>query len=106
MNLQEENAWALLTKEMVGGLHQYDHWDEVPSKVKKQYIDKAVPKLLLDLGMQYANDKSKRKQRYGRYICPFCETWYRANTYQITNGTSTKCRSCAATQGNRKRSLK
>lgn len=40
MNDIEQRAWARLTAEMAGGLHQYDHWEEVPEKMRRYYVDR------------------------------------------------------------------
>lgn len=37
----EARAWDLLTGDMAGGLHQYDHWVEVPASVQGHYLKKA-----------------------------------------------------------------
>ena len=42
MSQYEEVAWELLTKDMAFGLHQFDSWEQVPEKVKKLYLDKAI----------------------------------------------------------------
>ena len=52
-------------------------------------------KLIQDLGMQFATEKSKHKARYGIYECPICLKHYRACTTQVKSGAITKCRSCS-----------
>jgi len=39
MTIPERAAWAQLTKDMAGGLHQYDTWLQVPSRVKALYLN-------------------------------------------------------------------
>ena len=35
-----------------------------------------TPKLIKDLGMRFATEKSKHKSRYGLYECQYCgNTW-------------------------------
>lgn len=52
-------------------------------------------KLIQDLGMQYATEKSKRKQRYGLYECPICEKHFRVSTNSVNTKNTTKCKSCS-----------
>lgn len=52
-------------------------------------------KLIQDLGMQFATEKSKHKTRYGIYECPICLKHYRACTTSVKRGAITKCRSCS-----------
>ena len=33
-----ETAWKQICKDMAYGLHQYDHWDQVPTHIQQQYI--------------------------------------------------------------------
>jgi predicted RNA-binding Zn-ribbon protein involved in translation (DUF1610 family) len=61
-------------------------------------------KLIKDLGMEYPNDTSKKKSRYGIYECPQCWVHFRTMTKTVKNGQSTKCRSCA--RSNQVRELK
>ncbi len=61
-----------------------------------------IIKLIKDLGMLYPTKNSKRKARYGLYECPICFKYFKTQTSQVKNKTSTKCRSCASTtHGNR-----
>lgn len=53
-----------------------------------------TPKLIKDLGMQFPNENSKYKFRYGIYECPYCKKHWRVNTASIKNGSSTKCTQC------------
>ena len=52
-------------------------------------------KLIQDLGMQFATEKSKKKRRYGIYECPICLKHYRACPTSVKRGAITKCRSCS-----------
>ena len=36
-----KEAWELLCDDMAEGLHQYDYWEQVPSKIQQQYLLKA-----------------------------------------------------------------
>ena len=36
-----QEAWELLCDDMAEGLHQYDYWEQVPSKIQQQYLLKA-----------------------------------------------------------------
>jgi ribosomal protein S27E len=58
-------------------------------------IKETQMKLIKDLGMQFATQKSKKKTRFGLYECPHCEKPYKANSYSVNSGASTKCNSCA-----------
>ena len=60
------------------------------------------PKLLKDLGQQYASKTAKRKHRYGLYECPICKNPYRTMTSHIKSGASSKCKTCASKQSNKK----
>jgi len=53
-------------------------------------------KLIKDLGCLYPKKTSKQKYRYGLYECPLCKNPYKAMTYHVNRGNSTKCKSCAA----------
>lgn len=48
------------------------------------------PILIKDLGMQYANENSKQKRRYGLYKC-YCGKEFKTNTNIAKNGS---CKSC------------
>ncbi len=63
------------------------------NKTKGVFV--TIPILIKDLGMQYPQEKSKRKVHYGIYECPKCHNHYRARDYQIRRGTSSGCRKCA-----------
>ena len=34
-------AWELLCADLAEGLHQYDYWEQVPSKIQQKYLLKA-----------------------------------------------------------------
>lgn len=51
-------------------------------------------KLIKDLGMRYATDKSKQKTRFGIYECPICKVHFEANSQSVIHGKSTKCQKC------------
>lgn len=50
-----------------------------------------TPKLIQDLGMQYPNENSKRKRRYGLYKCPICNDNFET---QIDKVNIRKIKSC------------
>ena len=52
-------------------------------------------KLIQDLGMQFATEKSKRKYRYGIYECPCCKKHLKFISNSVNSGHTTKCRRCA-----------
>ena len=49
------------------------------------------PKLIKDLGMKYATEKSNKKYRYGIYECPYCGKEWETLTYGITRGSIKSC---------------
>lgn len=53
-----------------------------------------APIFLRDLGMRYPTEKSKKKFRYGVYICPKCKDEYETIKYSVKMGKSTKCEKC------------
>ncbi len=53
-------------------------------------------KLIKDLGMLYPNISSKRKSRYGLYVCPKCTKEFRSPVDSVKRGHTTKCRSCGS----------
>lgn len=57
-------------------------------------------KIIKDLGFRFATDKSKKKSRFALCICPVCEKEVEVNYYNVKNGISKKCRSCASMQSN------
>lgn len=48
-------------------------------------------KLIADLGMQYPNENSKQKRRYGLYECSFCGKIARKQSYNIKNKHTKSC---------------
>ncbi len=50
--------------------------------------------LVKDLGMQYPTANSKRKYRYGLYICPDCNSETKAQTTSVKRGQTKRCSSC------------
>lgn len=57
--------------------------------------EKPTPKLIQDLGLQYATSLNKGKRaRYGMYECPVCLKPYRSKSWHILKGNSTKCKDC------------
>tara|TARA_R110000772_G_scaffold5454_4_gene19479 strand:+ start:544 stop:1008 length:465 start_codon:yes stop_codon:yes gene_type:complete len=52
-------------------------------------------KLIKDLGMQYATNKSKRTCRFGLYECPTCLTHFKSAMDWVNKGRSKGCQSCA-----------
>ena len=57
-------------------------------------------KIIKDLGLRFATDKSKKKSRFALCICPVCEKEVEVNYYNVKSGISKKCRSCASIQIN------
>lgn len=51
-------------------------------------------KLLKDLGLLLATNKSKEKKRYGLYECPDCKKSFKSSTCNVDRGLSTRCRDC------------
>ena len=47
--------------------------------------------LLEDLGLHYYSVKSKRKHRFGKYLCGFCGTEFRACIHSINQGKTKSC---------------
>ena len=47
--------------------------------------------LLEDLGLHYYSVKSKRKHRFGRYLCGFCGSEFRACIHSINQGKTKSC---------------
>lgn len=62
-------------------------------------------KLIKDIGRIYPTDTSKRKSRYGIYECPICTKHFRADSYGVKRGNTTKCRSCSSTLKNKTHGL-
>lgn len=38
MTPHEQRAWARLTADMAGGMHQYDYWQDVPDDLRRRYL--------------------------------------------------------------------
>lgn len=51
-------------------------------------------KLIQDLGMQFATEKSTKKVRLGIYQCPICLSHFKTRTADVKNKKSTKCLKC------------
>jgi hypothetical protein len=47
-----------------------------------------------DLGMKFYNINSRRKYRYGLFICPFCDSNFEARVDMIKAKTITRCKDC------------
>ena len=56
-------------------------------------VEEDLPPLILleDLGMMFPTEGSKRKTKFGVYKCGFCETNFKANTYDINRGYIKSC---------------
>ena len=54
---------------------------------------KELPKPILieDLGLHYYSVKSKRKYKFGRYLCGFCGSEFRAYIHSINQGNTKSC---------------
>lgn len=50
-----------------------------------------TPKLIQDLGMLYATEKSKRKSRYGIFKCPYCNNSFKSQISNIKNNHTKSC---------------
>jgi len=50
--------------------------------------------LIKDLGLKYATEKSKTKQRRGIFECPTCHKQYETNYYRGISGKVKQCREC------------
>ena len=59
-----------------------------------------TPKLIKDLGMRFATEKSKRKYRYGLYECQYCGKEFEAGTQYVKRGHTKSC-GCQRKGGNR-----
>jgi len=55
-----------------------------------------------DLGMMYATEKSKRKDRFGIYICPECKCEVKALTKDVKRGKATMCKTCRSSINGKK----
>lgn len=42
MTPHEQRAWERLTADMEGGMHQYDHWQDVAEHVRQIYLDRIL----------------------------------------------------------------
>ena len=51
-------------------------------------------RLIEDLGVIFLTETHKQKHRCGLYECPLCEKHFRADTYSVKSGRSTKCKDC------------
>ena len=49
------------------------------------------PILIEDLGMMFATEKSKIKDRFGIYKCSFCGTEFKTQTYKVKSGHTKSC---------------
>jgi len=58
-------------------------------------------RLIEDLGMRLVGQK-EQKMRFGLYECPLCLKHFEVITNRVKQGKSTKCRSCANKNSNRK----
>lgn len=58
-------------------------------------------KLIEDLGMFGVGNKGQ-KMRFGLYECPVCLKHFKVITNRVKQGKSTKCRSCANKNSNRR----
>ena len=52
-------------------------------------------KLIKDLGMQYPNDDSAQRKRFGLYECDKCKTHIRCDSYIVKRQNQRWCRSCS-----------
>ena len=50
-----------------------------------------TPFLLEDLGMRYPTEKSKRKYRYGLYLCQYCGKEFEAQIHDVKSGRTKSC---------------
>ena len=50
-----------------------------------------TPKLIKDLGMRFATEKSKHKSRYGLYECQYCGNTWECTSYNIKSGSTKSC---------------
>jgi hypothetical protein len=57
--------------------------------------------LVEDLGMRFVGQKGQ-KMHFGLYECPICLKHFEVITSRVKQGKSTKCRSCANKNSNRK----
>ena len=54
-------------------------------------------KLIKDLGMQFPNETSTRKRRFGLYECSKCFKSFKVRTCNTKKMKSTQCKSCSST---------
>jgi len=54
--------------------------------------------LLRDLGMLLPKITSKKKERYGLYLCPSCGSKFKTMIKSVNNKKTTQCRSCGSTK--------
>lgn len=57
-------------------------------------------KIIKDLGMKFATKKSNKKTRFVLCECPICKKQFEVNKYNVINGKSKRCKSCATTKRN------
>lgn len=53
-------------------------------------------KLIKDVGMMYATDKSKNKTRFGIFECSICKVHFKAGIGRVKYTGQDKCHSCSA----------
>lgn len=51
-----------------------------------------------DLGMMFATEKSKRKTRFGLFLCPTCNGKFKSDTSSVKTGNVKMCKSCSTSK--------
>ena len=57
----QKEAWELLCRDMAGGLHQYDFWEDVPFRVQSKYVSIVVTQWFLEERKTQAQTKWERE---------------------------------------------
>ena len=60
-------------------------------EMEEGVVKDMTPKLIKDLGMRFATEKSNYKVRFGLYECGYCGNSWESNSYNINLGYTKSC---------------
>ena len=59
--------------------------------MEEEVVKDMTPRLVLDLGMRYATEKSTKKYRYGLYECVYCNKEFEGSVDSVKRGQTKSC---------------
>ena len=60
-------------------------------EMEEEVMKDMTPRLVLDLGMRYATERSNCKARFGLYECAYCGIHWECTSYNIKSGSTKSC---------------